>query len=144
VNFFLVMDLTVVLVMLVIKFVEPSASTSQQTDSSLFATTLIPLRLIDAFGNILWNNRTPPSIRFCRLLKLEFIKGTKANILEEEESIRKEIDSLEAFHVKIDENKSVEINCKFLTVIDGKVLNVLTDTKSSQACRFAALHQKTF
>jgi len=87
------------------KFVEPSASTSQQTDSSLFATALIPL--IDVFGNILWNNRTQ-SIRFCRPLKLEFIKETEANILEEEKSIRKEIDDLEAFHVKVDQNKSVE------------------------------------
>jgi len=61
------------------------------------------------------------------------------NILEEEESIRKEIDDLKAFHVKVDENKSVEINCKlFLTVIDGKVLNVLTDTKFSQACPICA------
>jgi len=61
----------------------------------------------------LWNNRTPQSIRFCRPLKLEFIKKTKVNILEEEESIRKEIDGLKAFHVKVDENKTLKSTANY-------------------------------
>lgn len=46
-------------------------------DSNLFATTVTPLRLIDASKNIIWNNRTPQSIRFCRPLKLEFVKKAR-------------------------------------------------------------------
>lgn len=65
------------------------------------ATTIIPLRLIEASGNILWNNRTPQSIRFCRPLKLEYTKETKEIILKEKENIEEEINSLSAFEVSL-------------------------------------------
>lgn len=43
-----------------------SAGSQGCHDNNLFATTLIPLRLISPSGTILWNNRTPQSVRFCR------------------------------------------------------------------------------
>lgn len=54
------------------------------SDSSIFATTVTPSRLVDASHNIIWNNRTPQSIRFCRPLKLEFFKETRDAILRED------------------------------------------------------------
>jgi len=47
------------------------------SDDSLFATTKIFLKLMDHIGNVFWINRTPQSIRFCRPLKLDFVKETK-------------------------------------------------------------------
>lgn len=70
------------------------------------ATTIIPLRLIEASGNILWNNRTPQSIRFCRPLKLEYTKETKEIILKEKENIEEEINSLSAFEVSLGGKKN--------------------------------------
>lgn len=61
----------------------------QSLDLNLFATTVTPLRLIYASKNVLWNNRTPQSIRFCRPLKLEFVKETKECILKENEFLKK-------------------------------------------------------
>ncbi|XP_043864027.1 uncharacterized protein LOC122757015 [Drosophila mojavensis] len=52
-------------------------------DHSLFVSTIIPLRLTDEHNRIIWLNRTPQSIRFCRPLKIEFVKETTAVILNE-------------------------------------------------------------
>lgn len=48
---------------------------SPDTDSSLFITSVIPLRL-KTINSILWNDNTPGSVRFCRPLKLQYIKET--------------------------------------------------------------------
>lgn len=47
----------------------------KNSDSSLFATTCIPLRLITSTGIILSNNPTTQSVRFCRPISLQWIKG---------------------------------------------------------------------
>ena len=52
-------------------------SSGVKSDNSLFATTAIPLRLVANNNFILWNNQAPQSIRFCRPLKLEYMKETK-------------------------------------------------------------------
>lgn len=59
---------------------------SNLTDENLFASTLISLKLIGKNGSVLWNNPSQSS-RFCRPIKLEFVKesskiifDTKANI----------------------------------------------------------------
>ena len=46
-----------------------------KSDNSLFATTVISHRLVANNNLILWNNQPLQSIRFCRPLKLEYIKG---------------------------------------------------------------------
>jgi len=65
---------------------------STDADSCLFATTVLLLRLIESSGNLLWINRTPQSIMFCRALKLEFLKETKEVILKERRDIEREIE----------------------------------------------------
>jgi len=57
------------------------------SDDSLFATTIIPLKLMDHIGNVFWMNRTPQSIRFCRPVKLEFVKEAKDHILAEKKNL---------------------------------------------------------
>lgn len=110
-------------------------NTSCYADSSLLATTVIPLRLIDGSGRVIWCNRTPQSTRFCRPLKLEFVKETKEVVLKEGAELRKQIEELESLTIQIEEFKAVEISFNMnLTVIDGKVLNILTETKSTQSC----------
>lgn len=116
-------------------------------DSCLFATTIMPLRLIDSSGNLLWNNRTPQSIRFCRPLKLEFLKETKEVILEESRDIQLQIEMLKSTMFKVSLNDTQFVYVRFspyLTAIDGKVLNALTDTKSFQACPICHSSQRDF
>jgi len=115
-------------------------------DSSLFASSVTPLRLIDSAGNVLWNNRTPQSIRFCRPLKLEFLKESKAVVIQENLHIQEKIKNLIPCKVILND-KQIIIYVKFslyLTVIDGKVLNALTNTKSFQACPICNATPKDF
>lgn len=71
---------------------------SQSFDQSLFATTVIPLKLVGDFGTVLWLNRTPQSVRFCRPLKLEFVKETKEHILTEKNDLDNQIQKLVPMH----------------------------------------------
>lgn len=61
------------------------------TDTSMFATTLIPLRIVSSKGIIIWNNPTPQSVRFCRPIKLQYVKETKEQVLTEKRNLDKEI-----------------------------------------------------
>ncbi|OXA42090.1 V(D)J recombination activating protein 1 [Folsomia candida] len=58
-------------------------------DSSLFATTIIPLQLRsnESNGTVLWKNRTPQSVRYCRPLRLIFAKESKESILREKAAV---------------------------------------------------------
>lgn len=124
-------------------FNEPS--TSKCSDASLFATTIIPLRLVLPCGMPIWNNRAPQSVRFCRPIKLEYTKETKDTVLKEHSDLKNEIDALENMVITIAENKTVEISFNLcLTLIDGKVLNILTGTLSNQACPICGATPKDF
>jgi hypothetical protein len=61
------------------------------SDSSLFVTSMIPLRLQTSCGKILWTNQTPQSTRFCRPQRLEFAKETKEYVIGLKEKYDKEI-----------------------------------------------------
>lgn len=78
----------------------------QALDLNLFATTVTPLRLLDASRNVLWNNRTPQSIRFRRPLKLKFVKESKECILNENEYLKKQISNLTPCKIIL-ENKNI-------------------------------------
>ncbi|XP_049304258.1 uncharacterized protein LOC125776435 [Bactrocera dorsalis] len=124
-------------------FNEPGSSNS--SDSSLLATTVIPLRLLLSSGKPIWNNRTPQSVRFCRPIKLEYIKETKEVVLKEHLKLKNEINALKTLTISIGDGKSVEVSFKlFLTLIDGKVLNIITGTRSNQACSICGATPKDF
>lgn len=114
---------------------ECEVSNKKTFESSLFATTVILLRFTSTSGTILWNNRTPQSNRFCRPLKLEYTNETKEHILIEKAALDEEIKNLQEYNHILSNGKSVKVTFVLLmTLIGGKVLNILTNTKSSQAC----------
>jgi len=80
---------------------------SQDADSSLFATTVMPLCLIDSSSNILWNNQTSQSIRFCRPLKLEFLKESIKVIKDENKRMESEIRALNSIKVYLNEMQCI-------------------------------------
>lgn len=120
------------------------STSGSHSDASLFATTLIPLRL-QTESVILWNNRTPQSIRFCRPIKLEYVKETSVHILREKSNLDKEIENLQEFKISLANGKIINVKYNLrMTLIDGKVLNVLTNTKSSQSCPICGATPKQF
>jgi len=107
------------------------------TDANMFLFYFVPLRLTfsmtDSTNDILWKNLTPSRTRYCRSIQFLYKKETKYNTCKEVKAIEDEIKSLVPIEIVIN-NISVPIHCKLvMTMIDGKVINNLTDT-SSQRC----------
>lgn len=68
-------------------------------------------------------------------MKIEFTKETTTHIVAEKSDLDRQIKALVPFEYEIDSNKKVTITYELcMTLIDGKVLNVLTGTKSTQCC----------
>jgi len=114
-------------------------------DENFIATTLIPLRIIvRPSGEIIWTNKSAQSDKLCRLIKLQFVKESKELILSEYNNLEKEISSLQLFQT-ITENTNISVEFVLsLTLIDGKVLNVLTGTKFTQTCPICHRDPKDF
>jgi len=111
-----------------------SIAEGQSLDDSLFVTSMIPIKMIDQKQRVIWLNKSPQSIRFCRPVKIAYVKETTSLILKENENLDNQIKNLDIY---VHPYQSAEIFVKFdghLTLIDGKVLNILTGTKSCQLC----------
>ncbi|XP_072022020.1 LOW QUALITY PROTEIN: uncharacterized protein [Amphiura filiformis] len=115
-------------------------------DSSMFCTTLVPLQL-KFKDNILWQNPVPSSTRFCRPIHLLFKKESTELCQEVNKSVHDEIKKLQPLDATLDidyelaceENRKENIQVKYdlhLTMVDQKVLNALTETKSSMRCYY--------
>ncbi|XP_075149012.1 uncharacterized protein LOC142222645, partial [Haematobia irritans] len=114
------------------KFVE---NISESFDQSLFITSVIPIKIISSTGDNIWVNRTPQSVHFCRPLKVEFVKETKEHILTENHNINEQIEKLKSLQYTLSNGRQIRVTYDlYMTLIDGKVLNVLTETKSAQQC----------
>lgn len=115
------------------------------SDSNLFMISFVPLRLKKNILDFepstststeldIWKNEVPSSTKLCRPIKFTFKKETKDLIIEEVSKMREQINLLEPITFDFDGQK-IEINYKMLlTMIDGKVAQALTNTKSSSSC----------
>lgn len=126
-----------------------SFSDASVSDASMFLTTLAPLRLVpssDESANsvIIWKNARPSSPRYCRPMKVEFMIENAASIVQEKERIENEIKSLTPYETCID-GKIIKVQYKlFFTMIDGKVCNAITETKSAMRCYLCGVTSKDF
>lgn len=108
----------------------------ENSDEYLFSISLVPLRLYSEANSekILWQNPRPSSTRFCRPIKLMFRQETDQLTKQECDIIQRQIDQLVATKVEM-KTKTIEVNCVMaLTMVDTKVCNALTGTKSAQKC----------
>jgi len=132
--------------------VDSSTSAGQPlADSSLFACTMIPLQIIQKGVTpedelILWHNQVPQSVQFCRPISIEFAKETKELIRQCKADVDGQINLLVPYEftlTKTPETFKVNFEC-YLTIIDGKALNVITNTDSSLSCPIFKATPKTF
>lgn len=104
-------------------------------DANLFMSSLVPLKLTDEDTNeVVWYNPACSSVRYCRPILMEFSKETPEKTRSVVNDIRSQINGLH--NSLIHKNQQIiEINHElFLTMVDGKVAQVLTDTSSSAVC----------
>lgn len=107
-------------------------------DGDLFLTSLVPLQLYyqqpDKDKIIVWQNPRPSSTRFCRPIRFQFQKETTQLSLAEMRHVEEQIEKLQPTTYKLqDHDISIKHVC-IMSMIDGKVCNALTDTKSAQIC----------
>ncbi|XP_059223235.1 uncharacterized protein LOC131997013 [Stomoxys calcitrans] len=102
-------------------------------DEFIFVASLVPLRFFDPkTSTTLWENDRHSSPRYCRPIKFMFMKENPDLVRDVERNISLQIESLNSFHHE-EKNVNVSFSMK-LTMIDGAVLNVLTNNKSSSNC----------
>jgi len=115
------------------------------TDANMFMTSLVPLRLKFLNSeNLLWKNPRPSSPHFCRPIKFQYQKETKELIQSEVENIRNQINSLVPTKCSIF-GKEITVNhTLYLTMLDGKAVQHVTETKSSSTCIICQKNPKDF
>jgi hypothetical protein len=80
---------------------------------------------------IIWQNPAPSSARFCRAIKFVFTKESDEVTKNETGEIQKQIQKLVPTAVK--DNLTVS-NKLLFTMVNGKICNSMTDTRSAQIC----------
>lgn len=119
------------------------------SDSNIFLTSLVPLQIVgkDDKENreiIVWKNPRPSSARFCRPIRLQFLHETVKSTCDEERYISGQIDNLNPFECIADGKKIMVTYEMHFTMIDGKVANAVTDTKSAMRCHLCKATSKEF
>lgn len=88
--------------------------------NSIFASSIVPLQLINSRSNeIYWDNPHPSSVSLCRPIEILYKKEDSALCKEKELSYKEQIENLKSTRVS-----GFEIDYRMhLTMVDGKVIN---------------------
>ena len=111
------------------------------SDASIFQCSMVPLQLTCGVNKkVIWQNPTPSSPRFCRPIRIRFIKETADVIAEEIAYMENKIAGLKPTQLQ---DIAVE-HVMMLTMIDGKVCNAATTTKSTMRCYICGATSRQF
>ncbi|XP_078051617.1 uncharacterized protein LOC144477751, partial [Augochlora pura] len=93
---------------------------------------------------VVWKNPRPASPRFCRPIRLQFLKENTESIVQEINYIQQQVDQINVFQTIIN-GKEINVVYKLAcTMIDGKVCNAATSTASMQRCYLCNATSKDF
>ena len=109
----------------------PYKQSKMTCDDQLFVVSMVPLRLVLKDGSaVIWANHTPSSPRFCRPISIQYTKESTSLTAETARNMDKEIDELLPL-----QSASATVSYElYMTMVDGKVVNAVTGTPSSQTC----------
>lgn len=117
---------------------------SSDSDANIFQSSFVPLRLFCSSNNkIIWQNPTPSSTRYCRPIKISFVKESLDITQSEIADIESKISRLNKTVIEGDRTLEVKHTLAF-TMVDGKVCNAATNTKSTMKCYICGLTSKDF
>lgn len=107
-------------------------------DEYLFTFSFVPIKLhpIDDTQTYIWQNERTSSTTLCRPIKFLFSKEKSDMVNSETLIIRNQILKLQPTKIHLSNgNRLINIRHQLLlTMVDGKVCNTLSGTKSSQTC----------
>lgn len=119
-------------------FLNPEAD-----DAAVFITCFVPLRLMYK-SKVIWQNPRPGSTRYCRPLKVEFIKESAVVSLAEKKRVDEEIKDLKMTEVRFQELTINVFHSLIFSMIDAKICNAITNTSSTQKCYICGATSKEF
>lgn len=94
---------------------------------------------------VAWLNPSSQSYRFCRPLHIQYVKETADGILSEKNCITEQMNQLAPINLQTSQGHKFNFTCDLtLSVIDGKVLNIITGTNSQLRCPFCKLTASQF
>jgi hypothetical protein len=115
----------------------PSTVSDSYDESSVFISTFVLLDVYSKSENkLIWRNAKASSNTGCRPIKFEYIKETPSSIRQHVLHIEDQIDKLLSTEITFN-NPSLNVTIEHemhCTMIDGKVIYALTNTKSTQSC----------
>lgn len=116
------------------------------SDANLFQSSFVPLRLVSGCEGekLIWENPTPSSSRFCRPIRFRFVKENTDVTEEEINYVKNSSDSLSKTEVIMNGNKYLVSHAFVMTMVDGKVCNAATGTKSTSRCYICGATSKDF
>lgn len=117
------------------------SDTSCGDDNAVFVISFTPL-LLKAGDDIIWSNKTPSSVHFCRVLKFSFVKESTEVIINEYNKCHNLLEKVKTYCFDFNDvpfEVNFDLKC---TMIDGKVCNVLTNQKASNCCNICRVGPK--
>ncbi|KAL4152921.1 hypothetical protein QTP88_000754 [Uroleucon formosanum] len=116
---------------------------TESSDSAVFITSIVPFRLVNG-DKIIWQNPRLASTRYCRPIKIEFIKESTDTSIAEKEKVQSQINKLINSTVTFDKKSFIVTHNLILGMVDGKICNALTDTTSTLRCFLCGTISKQF
>ncbi|KAG5886038.1 hypothetical protein JTB14_000017 [Gonioctena quinquepunctata] len=118
------------------------------SDDSSFVSSLVPVRIISGEirckHELIWQNNRPSSPRNCRPIRLQCIHETTEILQKEAEYIAEQIKILTHTDISINDRKIRINHHSVMTMIDGKAINAITNTTSTQKCNLCGVTAKYF
>lgn len=114
------------------------------TDANIFQSCLVPLQLVCGTRKIVWQNPTPSSPRYCRPIRIRFLKESADVTNDEINYITSKIDALESTQFTQEGLTASVKHTMTLTMVDAKVCNAATETSSTMRCYICGATSKQF
>ncbi|XP_032687790.1 uncharacterized protein LOC116851966 [Odontomachus brunneus] len=119
------------------------------SNENVFFTSFVPLQLVCKdeeldINLVIWQNPRTSSPRFCRPIRLQFEHENDETTAHEVVNIKQQIDSLNPLVTQVHGMEiRVQYNMNF-TMIDNKVCNAVSETKSTLQCYLCDATSKDF
>lgn len=111
------------------------------SDRAVFIVSFAPL-MLKADDVEIWRITSPSSVRYCRVIKFQFIKENKIHALKEFNYYDDLLQRVETYCFDINDipfQVSFKMKC---TMIDGKMCNFFTNQDASNRCNFCNVGPK--
>lgn len=104
------------------------------SDANIFLSSFVPLQIFYGKNKVIWQNPSPSSPRFCRPIRLRFLKETVDVTKKEISYVKESANQLVPTEIEINDIKFSFNHLFKMTMVDIKICNAATDTKSTSRC----------